>query len=451
MEFQLNGRPVALAGSDPAESLLRWLNRHRLTGTKEGCADGDCGACTVAIVDTSGGQPRYRAVNSCLMPVGQVAGREIVTVEALADGSTLHPVQQALVDTAGSQCGYCTPGFVMSLFAAWCHGELGDDAIEGNLCRCTGYAPIRQAAKQLAGTAANDRFVAALRAPRAAAASTSLDRFHNPATLDEALALRAAHPQAQWLAGGTDVGVELSHGRGTERAFIALDRIAALRGIETGTASVRIGAGVPLTVVERELAGAFPALDAMLHWFAARQVRNRATIGGNLGTASPIGDLSPVLLALDATVELHGPRGTRTVPIERFFSAYRTTLRAADEIIVAVEIPRRADVVQGSYKVAKRQTDDISIVAASFAVARGERGVVTHARLAYGGVAATPLRAKQAEALIVGQRLTPDTVEAARAALEGEFTPLSDHRSGADYRRKLAGNLFAKFVAERLA
>ncbi|HET7844462.1 MAG TPA: FAD binding domain-containing protein [Xanthomonadales bacterium] len=450
-EITLNGRRVAIAGEDPAESLLRWLNRHRWTGTKEGCADGDCGACTVAIVDTTGAAPRWRAVNSCLVPMGVMPGREVLTVEALADGDTLHPVQQAMVDTAGSQCGYCTPGFVMSLFAGWCHGELGDDAIEGNLCRCTGYAPIRHAAERLKSVAANDRFVAGPREPHAPLASASLDRFHNPATIEEALALRAAHPEAHWLAGGTDVGVELSHGRGTERAFIALDRIAALRGIAVGAESVRIGAGVPLTLVERELAGIFPALDDMLPWFAARQVRNRATFGGNLGTASPIGDLSPVLLALEATVELRGPRGTRTVPIEKFFTSYRTTLRTPDELIVAVEIPRRPELVQGSYKVAKRQTDDISIVAGSFAIALGDRRTVKQARLAYGGVAATPLRATRTEALLLDQRLTPELVDAARVALEGEFTPLDDHRSGADYRRRLAGNLFAKFVAERCA
>jgi xanthine dehydrogenase small subunit len=359
-------------------------------------------------------------------------------------------VQQALVDTAGSQCGYCTPGFVMSLFAGFCHGELGDDVIEGNLCRCTGYAPIREAARRLRTVAADDRFVTALRAARAQGAAT-LDRYRSPTTIDEALALKAAHPQASWLGGGTDVGVELSHGRGTERAFIALDRIAALRGIEVGERSVRIGAGVPLTIVEHELRGVLPALDEMLKWFAARQVRNRATFGGNLGTASPIGDLLPVLLALDATIELQGPRGTRTLPADGYFTAYRKTQRADDELVVGVTIPRRTDIVQGSSKVAKRQTDDISIVAASFAIARDAHGVVTHARLAYGGVAAVPLRATKAEALIAGQRLAPDVVDAARVALEGEFEPLSDHRSGADYRRKLAGNLFAKFVAERCA
>ena len=450
-EIQLNGRRVALAGSDPAESLLRWLNRQRLTGTKEGCADGDCGACTVALVDTSGAMPRYRAINSCLLPIGVLPGREIVTVEALADGDTLHPVQQAMVDTAGSQCGYCTPGFVMSMFAGFCHGELGDDTIDGNLCRCTGYVPIRNAMAQLEPVAANDRFVAALNAERATLATTSLDRYHNPTTIAAALTLKARHPDAAWIAGGTDLGVELSHGRDTERGFIALDRIAELRRIERSAGHVRIGAGVPLTIVEHELRGEFPLLDDMLPWFAARQVRNRATFGGNLGTASPIGDLAPVLLALDATVELEGPRGARTVAIESYFTAYRKTQRADDEIIVAVTIPRRADLVQGSLKVAKRQTDDISIVAASFALARDANGRIVHARLAYGGVAAVPLRAIKCENLLLGQALTPDVIEAARAALEGEFEPLSDHRSGADYRRRLAGNLFAKFVAERCA
>jgi len=452
--FQLNGAQVALAGTDPRESLLRWLNRQGRTGTKEGCGDGDCGACTVAmVVRGADGRARYQAVNACLLPMGAMVGREIVTVEALAASPTaLHPVQQAMVDCGGSQCGYCTPGFVMSLFAGYYAGVLDDGTIEGNLCRCTGYLPIRRAAGQLRTSppAADDRFASDLARPRTALPAGGLAAFHSPTSIADALALKLAHPEAAWIAGATDLGVALSRGQATATAYIALDRIAALEEIEIGESHVRIGAGVTLEAYEAVAHGIFPALDAMLPWFAGRQVRNRATFGGNLGTASPIGDLLPVLLALDAGIELRGPGGSRTLPLDGYFTGYRTTLRDAHELIVSITLPRRPDLIQASAKVAKRQTDDISIVAAAFALALDDQRRVRHVRLAYGGVAAIPLRAKAIEAMLLGSVLDHGAVEAARIALEAAFEPLDDHRASAAYRRALCGSLFAKFVEEHV-
>lgn len=450
--FTLNGRPVDLAGDAPTESLLRWLRRHHLTGTKEGCGDGDCGACTVALVEADGaGGSRFVSVNSCLLPVGALPGREVLTVEALAQGAALHPVQHAMVEHGGSQCGYCTPGFVMSLFAGYYGGELSDHATEGNLCRCTGYRSIRDATQALRLRPREaDRFDALLEAPRAPQAAAALASFHSPATLLDAIALKVTHPDAAFIAGGTDLGVNLSRGQAVAPAFIALDRIAELHDIDVDAARVRIGAGVPLTRIEHELAGLFPALADLLPWFAARQVRNRATIGGNLGSASPIGDLAPVLLALDATAELAGPKGRRSVALADFFLDYRKTVRTSEEIIVAVTVPRRDDLVQAGYKIAKRQTDDISIVAAVFALGRDAEGIVAHARLAFGGVAATPKRALDVEASLLGRPLDADAVEAARTALTRAFSPLSDHRASAEYRRALCGNLFARFAREKL-
>jgi xanthine dehydrogenase small subunit len=447
--FLLNGRATELVG-DPTESLLRWLKRHRLNGTKEGCADGDCGACTVALAEPDAqGVPRWRAVNSCLLPIGAVAGRRVLTVEALAEGDTLHPVQQAMVDCAGSQCGYCTPGFVMSLFVAQRNGVRGDAAIEGNLCRCTGYQPIRAAAAQLEATPpAADRCDALLEGATLQAAE--LGPFFSPDSIETALLLKSRYPEAAWISGGTDLGVELSHGKPVASNFIALDRIAALQQLEVTDAGVTIGAAVPLSRLEHELHGMFPALDQMLPWFAARQVRNRATLGGNLGTASPIGDLLPVLLALDATLQLQGPRGARELPVEGYFTDYRKTQRGADELVTAVRLPRRAGLHSASYKVAKRQTDDISIVAAVFAFGLDADGRVGHARLAYGGVAAIPRRARAVEEFLLGRRLDAATVAEASLRLQAEFTPLDDHRAGAAYRRALCGTLFAKFVAEHL-
>jgi xanthine dehydrogenase small subunit len=451
--FSLNGSAVSLEGDAAEQSLLRWLRGRHLTGTKEGCADGDCGACTVVLVERAHPDgPRYSAVNSCLLPVGLLPGREVLTVEALADGERLHPVQRALVDCAGSQCGYCTPGFVMSLFAGYYSGALDDATTEGNLCRCTGYRPIRTATEMLAtATPGEDRFRALLEAPSAPLPTHAMAGFSVPTSIDEALALKVADPDAMWIAGATDLGVALSHHRPPAPRFIALDRIDALQALEIDDDSVRIGAAVPLSLLETRLHGIFPALDTLLHAFAARQVKHRATLGGNLGTASPIGDLLPLLLALDATIELAGPHGTRTLPIEDFFVDYRRTRRAADELICAVRLPRRGDITTAAYKVAKRQTDDISIVAAVFALREDAEGCISHARLAYGGVAAVPLRARRAEARLHGQRLDAATVEAVCEVLREEFTPLSDHRASAEYRRALAANLFRRHVEERAA
>ena len=450
--FLLNGQRVDLTGAEPTQSLLRWLRGRHLTGTKEGCGDGDCGACTVVLVEADqDGVSHFVAVNSCLLPVGLLPGRELLTVEALADGEHLHPAQQALVDHHGSQCGYCTPGFVMSLFAGFHEGELNDHTTEGNLCRCTGYRPIRDATvalREQAGSA--PRFEALLAAPRTAVGAARLGSFHSPSTVEGAIALKTQYPEAILFAGGTDLGVNLSRHQRLAATFIALDRIAELKVLDCADHQVRIGAGVSLTRIEKELAGVFPALDELLPWFAARQIRNRTTFGGNLGSASPIGDLAPFLLALDATVECFGSTGRREIAMAEFFVDYRKTARLPDEIITAVVIAHKNATEQGFYKVAKRQTDDISIVAAAFALERDEDGVVRHARLAYGGVAATPIRALAVEAMLLGHRLDAALVEAARLQLTQSFSPISDHRASADYRHALCGTLFTKFMREKL-
>ena len=451
--FTLNGKTVSLAGQEPSQSLLHWLQGQRLTGTKEGCGDGDCGACTVAVVATDeAGRRRYQAVNSCLLPLGSLPGREVVTVEALAEGDYLHPVQKALVDCSGSQCGYCTPGFVMSLFVGSMNGEFGDAVIEGNLCRCTGYRPIREAAARLAAEPLrSDRFREALEAPAPPLSAARLGNFFSPTTVADAIELKRQHPEAQWIQGATDLGVALSRGQPPAAAYIALDRIAELQRLTIEADTVWIGAGVSLSVLETELAGVLPAFAEMLPAFAARQVKNRASLGGNLGSASPIGDLLPILLALDARILLRGPEGERELPANGFFLAYRETARRSAELIVAVIIKRRVDWITAAYKVAKRQTDDISIVAAVFALRLDDKRRVAEARLAFGGVAATPLRAARAEALLLGRLLDEATVAEVAEALADEFQPLDDHRASAQYRRRLCAGLFLRFVQERLS
>ena len=450
--FRLNGETVTLSGVEPTQSLLRWLRTRGLSGTKEGCGDGDCGACTVVWLECDQqGASQLVAVNSCLLPMGALPGREVLTVEAVADGDQLHPVQAALSAHNGSQCGYCTPGIVMSLLAGYYGGELSDHTTDGNLCRCTGYRPIREATSTLARQAqANDRFRLMLAQTRTAPAASRIGSFHSPVTLTDAIALKQHFPDAAFIAGATDLGVNLSRHQAVAPAFIALDRIAELQTLVIETDQVRIGAGVPLTRLEHELSGLIPALDDMLPWFAARQVRNRATIGGNLGSASPIGDFAPLLLALNATVQVQGPNGLREISIADFFLAYRKTALARDELIVSIRLPRATTQTQGFYKIAKRQTDDISIVAACFAIELDGEGRVRHVRLAFGGVAATPVRAHAVEQALMGQILDTARIEATRNALSAAFSPLSDHRASADYRRALCGNLFVKFAREKL-
>jgi xanthine dehydrogenase small subunit len=468
----LNGELISLQRFDPSQTLLEYLRLSGRTGTKEGCGDGDCGACTVALVSPGAdGKPHYAAVNSCLIPLGAVAGREVITVEGLArEGAGLeglHPVQAAMANTGGSQCGYCTPGFIMSLFAAYYGGDVDDLSVEGNLCRCTGYVAIRRAAQLVVQTrgdqqTVSDRFterltalaVPSLSAPDLAGLSSSTgQQFYRPTQLADVLTLLTQCPEATLIAGATDLGLELSHHRQTYPVLISLEAVTELHHWAIAPDVVEIGAAVPLSQIEANLHGIFPSLDEMLHWFAARQVRNRATLGGNIGTASPIGDLPPVLLALDAELRLASATGERRLPLADFFQGYRQTALQAGEVIVSVLIPRAMTPtavrrLAQSYKIGKRGTDDISIVAAAFTIDLDAQQRIVHARLAYGGVAATPVRAIALEQQLLGQPWTAATIQALKPALRDAFTPLSDLRGSADYRRLLVANLFEKFFVE---
>lgn len=461
LTFCLNGRSLRLQNVSPTTTLLEYLRQQGHTGTKEGCGDGDCGACTVAIIaEGADGQPHYQAVNSCLIPLGAVAGREIVTAEGIANGK-LHPVQQAMVETGGSQCGYCTPGFIMSLFAAYYDGTTTDDVcIEGNLCRCTGYLPIRRAAHQVADALPQDHFTEKLASATVALPdltySGSNQQFYRPSQLRQVLDLLQQYPQATLVAGATDLGLEMSWHRQDYPVLISLESVAELKQIRQTDQAVEIGAAVPLSRIEANLQGLFPSLDEMLHWFAARQVRNRATLGGNIGTASPIGDLPPVLLSLDASLTLAGLASgeitTRTLPLAEFFTGYRQTVMQPNEVIVSVQIPRTITPgtrrLAQSYKIGKRGTDDISIVAAAFLVDLDDQQIIRHARLGYGGVAATPIRATAVEEFLMGQPWTSETIQQVKPLLRDAFTPLTDLRGSAAYRQRLIANLFEKFFVE---
>ncbi|HEX9928861.1 MAG TPA: xanthine dehydrogenase small subunit [Pyrinomonadaceae bacterium] len=455
LTFTINGEKLVFADLSPTMTLLEFLRDSGRVGTKEGCGDGDCGACTVAIIGESpNGVPCFQAVNSCLIPLGAVAGCEIVTVEGIGNGKP-HPVQIAMVETGGSQCGYCTPGFVMSMFAAYYDGKITDAAIEGNLCRCTGYLPIRRAADRLTKT--EDRFSEKLNAANLETDSlvyeTNRQKFYRPTTLKEVLDLLQEFPEAVLVAGATDLGLEFSWHTKEFPILISTENVAELKTLIQTDEYVEIGAAVSLTRVEEKLKGVFPGLDEMLHWFAARQIKNRATIGGNVGTASPIGDLPPVLLSLDAELKLASPNGEREILLADFFKGYRETELRAGEIIVSIKVPKliSADTarrIQQSYKVGKRGTDDISIVAAAFAIDLNRENRIIKARLAYGGVAAIPVRALTIEDWLIGKTWNLETVRNAKEQLKNAFTPLTDVRGSAEYRKLLAANLFEKFFVE---
>ena len=460
LTFQLDGETVRVSDATPTTTLLRWLRATGRTGTKEGCGEGDCGACTVLMDDPNQPGPP-RAVNSCLVLLPQADGRSLWTVEGLAEGTALHPAQQAMVDCLGSQCGYCTPGFVMSLVEACHRPELADvnpedwrldDQICGNLCRCTGYRPIRDALRRVAGSQPSDRVAACPAPPSQGSLDYTADgqRFVAPTTLADAVAFRAAVPDARIVSGATDLGLDVTKKHARFETLLSLDRIPALRTLTQGDRGHRLGAAVSLSTLEDWSADALPMLHRMLRYFGSRQIKHRATLGGNLCTASPIGDLAPVLLALDATAELAGPQGPRFVPFSDFFVSYRKTALQPDELLAAVHVPPPDPAARrGAYKVSRRREMDISAVSGAFFV-QEEGGVVVEARLAFGGVAATPIRATAAEQALVGRPLA-DALDAAVAALPEQVTPMSDHRGSAWFRRTVAANLLRGFVAETAA
>ena len=467
-EFTLNGQLLRPENISPNTTLLEFLRVTGRTGTKEGCAEGDCGACSVVIVDRdANGKPAYRAINGCLVPICLLAGREVISVEGVACDKKPHPVQQKMVECHGSQCGYCTPGFIMSLFEGYYRNDINtpdrlDDQLCGNLCRCTGYRPIRDAAleafaeKQRRG---GDTFAERLKAdaPLVAVEFETLgEKFFRPSSVDELLRLLKEHPTARLIAGATELGLDITKRFKKFPVLISVESVAELRRIEKAEKEWIVGASVTLTQIEEKVASEFQVLADMLRVFGSRQIRNRATIGGNIVTASPIGDSAPVLLALDARVILASETGERVLPITDFFVSYRKTALQQGEILKAILIPRTAP-AQGLrrlarwYKVSKRREMDISTVAGCFVLEVDAQNRISAARLAYGGVAVTPVRAKKTEAALLGKVWNANTVADVIPILTEEFTPITDVRGSAIYRRKLIGNLFQKFCLEESA
>ncbi|MBM4059958.1 MAG: 2Fe-2S iron-sulfur cluster binding domain-containing protein [Planctomycetes bacterium] len=454
LHFVLNGEPVEVAGVDPRTTLLHWLRARGLTGAKEACGEGECGACAVvSVVPGRDGGSRYVAQNACLLLLPEADGAEIWTVEGFGRAGALHPVQQAIVAAHGSQCGYCTPGFVAALFAHHyaAHRPAPEQALAGNLCRCTGYRALREVAAGLPAPAAGDPFAARLRAPAPAARALHYEaagaRFDRPGSLAGALELRARHPEAVLLAGGTDLVAELNQRGSAPRHLISLGAVAELRACAGRGGTVTIGAGATWREIEERFAGRVPLFAQLLPRFASPLVRERATLGGNLMTASPVGDGAVALLALDAEAELASPHGSRRVPLHEFFAGYRRTVVGPGEILAAVHVPAAPPSLARFHKVTKRELDDIACVSAAIALWL-DGGTVTRARLAFGGVAPTPARALAAEQALVGRRLDAASLAACQAAVAAAFRPISDVRASAAYRSALLGSLLARTWAE---
>jgi xanthine dehydrogenase small subunit len=452
IEFRLGQQHRSLRDADPTMTVLDWLRmQERLTGTKEGCAEGDCGACTVVLVDRQG---RHQAVNACVLFLPALDGKQLLTVEHLqaADGA-LDPVQAAMVSHHASQCGFCTPGFVMSLHALRMEGGAPDrpavnEALAGNLCRCTGYRPIVDAA--LAACA--EPAAAAPSAPPLPEGALALTRgsavCFAPRSIAELAATLERHPDAVIVAGGTDVGLWVTKQHRKLPVTVSLDAVAELSVISETADTIRIGAAATYADVLPVLEAYFPDFGALIRRIGSCQIRNRGTIGGNIATASPIGDTPPPLLALDASVVLREGGVQRTVPLETFFTGYRRTALTPGAFIERIDIPKPASgTAFRCYKVSKRLDQDISAVCGAFRL-RLDGGVIADLRIAYGGMAATPLRLSSVEAALIGKPWTDTTIESAKAMLDSAMTPLSDMRASAAYRRSVARNLLLKFFLE---
>ena len=498
-EVTVNGQSRALTDATPHTTTLDWLRDQGLTGAKEGCAEGECGACSVMVARpgaTPDAPTEWVAINSCLVPIGALDGQEVVTAEGLGTPEAMHPVQREMAVRGGSQCGYCTPGFVCSMAAEFyrpgrCagasavgeqaqtadgdvagtgtdrsedanapvaeadheHGPNGFDlhSLSGNLCRCTGYRPIRDAAYALGAPDADDAFATRRDQAPPAPAATELRadgaELLRPESLAEVLDLLAERDDVVLLAGSTDIGVELNIRGWRPPLLVAIDRLPELRNLEVTDDEVRLGAALTLSEIEKGLAGRVPLLAELFPQFASRLIRNSGTLGGNLGTASPIGDSPPVLLALEASLVLTGRGGERVVPLADYFTGYRQSVRSSEELIREIRIPLPLAPLTGFHKIAKRRFDDISSVAVGFALDVVD-GEVRKARIGLGGVAATPIRALKAEAELEGSPWTAETVARAATALGTEGTPLSDHRASERYRAAMLEQSLLKLYAQ---
>ena len=480
LRFIRRGQTVTLNGVAPDRTLLDVLREDlNCTGTKEGCGEGDCGACTVVLGQERDGELHYQSINSCIRLAHSIDGMALWTVEDLAqdpliqpaapatpgDGAhtDLHPAQQAMVNCHGSQCGFCTPGFVMSMFGMYqnhvCKGrtisrELAVEELSGNLCRCTGYRPIFDAAQSMADlprTQVNEPELLKHLSQLGEAPQVAHDNYLAPDTLQALLAARAAHPDALVVAGTTDVGLWITKQHRQYSQILDITHAAELRRVTSNAQDISIGAAVSLTDAFNALQAEWPQLHRFATRFAGMPVRNSGTLGGNVANGSPIGDSMPLLIALGARITLASVRGERTVALEDFYTGYRKNLLASDELLTAIHVPRAVPGQKlAAYKISKRFDDDISAVCLVVHL-QLDNGMVSAARIGAGGVAATPARAVQTEAALLGQPWSEALAQAAGTVLQAEFNPISDMRASGAYRREVLGSLLQRFWLETSA
>ena len=467
IRFVRRGQIVEIANIDPMALLIDHLRLSEgATGTKEGCGEGDCGACTVAIGRVRNGKVTYEAVNSCIQLLGMVDGAEVVAVEDLSEGDTLHPIQAAMVEKHASQCGFCTPGFVMSLFALYqsTDGPVSraevNDCIAGNLCRCTGYRPIVEAALAACEGQRGDHFIEANADTTGVLEFLADDRdlfigdderfFAAPASIDGFAALYAQHPTATIVAGATDVGLWITKQLRDLPKIIHLGRVPGMDRIEDTGRELLIGAAATYAHVEPYMRSIDPDLGELFRRIGSKQVRASGTVGGNVANGSPIGDTPPALIALGASMELRRGERARVLPVEDFYIEYGKQNRASGEFVTGLMVPRLRDgQVFRCYKVTKRFDQDISSVIGAFRFTLDAEGVIRDARIAYGGMAGIPKRAKGAEAALSGAGIRDSAAwSKAFAALRDDFTPLDDHRASAAYRAETAHALLGKALLE---
>lgn len=466
IRFLLDGEVQEVRGANPTTTLLEHLRGPmRRTGTKEGCAEGDCGSCTVLVGEGEGETVAWRAVNACIQFLPMLHGKALMTVESLApkgsgDGA-LHPVQKAMVEKHGSQCGFCTPGIVMSLYgravgAKGASAPVGE-VLAGNLCRCTGYGPIIEVAKSVASEAAPTVDLSAVRDETMLALSFEDEIYGvtrtwlSPRTVDELARAYLEHPDATIVAGATDVGLWVTKQRRPLPTLISVTEVAELKAIEETPEAVRIGAGVRYVDAIDVLARLCPDLGAMMRRLGSTQVRNSGTIGGNIANGSPIGDMPPALIAAGATLVLRRGAERRELPLEAFFIDYGRQDRRPGEFVEAVVVPKLAEGrIFKVFKLSKRFDQDISAVCGAFSIAV-EGDVVTAARIAFGGMAGTPKRAVACETALIGQPWSAATIEAAMAALDTDYAPMSDMRASAAYRALAARNMLRKVFLESVS
>jgi len=467
LRFILNDQDVVLDEISATRTLLDFLRLdRRMTGSKEGCAEGDCGACTVLVGRVTSGELVYESVNACICFVGSLDATHVVTVEHLsAANGPLHPVQQAMVEHHGSQCGFCTPGIVMSLYGMWMQNadpSVNDIevALQGNLCRCTGYSPIIKAGQSISayGTVVADPLVIerqtikarleALRDGRRVEIGEGRGRLIVPASADDLAEVYAANPQGTLVSGATDVGLWVTKFMRDIGPMIFIGDIAELHGIEASESALKLGAGVTYSAATAAVTGRFPQLTELWMRIGGQQVRNMGTIGANIANGSPIGDTPPPLIALGASITLRKGETRREVKLEDFFIAYGKQDRQPGEFVESVTIPSLPEGEQfACYKITKRKDEDISALCGAYRL-KLEGGKVAAITIAYGGMAATPKRAKAVEAALLGKAWTVSTVEAAIPVFAEDYQPLTDMRASAEYRLLAAQNLLRRFFLE---